>query len=1551
MLSDVLIRHLAASATPVPEVSGLAHIGPGGGLESAASLGFLAELCREMRPSLHRLLKQRKLDREFLDARVRACAELNREQGIGIESPEYVSVLGLEDGEGRVVIGPLRPDFNRAGGRPVAPLPEYLQGPHVTLFGPPDTAKMAINAMNAYHRKPAHEPAIVSRLLDSSPLSPFWGADHEDSKTPLRANLIEGGENLTACMEGTLRLDDYRLARDHLALPIKRFPGLALPSTFLFLDGEPVPLHLYDFALHLHRNWSRPRALVFYVPKLENEEEAAYVHDFIHAAERRIHALHPEYVPGTIRLMIVLENPRAILRAHEIMDALHPYFAGASLGWHDYLASAARLFKNDPQYRIPVKADPEIVIKHIQASHRLVAEVVGSRGGIKVGGMYGILPQAGDARSLQVTLRGFIRDVVTQLKRGLNGFWVAHPDFVRLGIALVIAWDKRAAGDPAPLRELVSELLPEEYRQETLMFVDGPDVAATDEMRTLLVADLAQSDTIANNDPEEIRYNVFQSLQYLTDWLCGNGCVALPTAISEIPVRVMDDLATAERSRWEVWHEVHHGRFPVEELVRIAHEELNFIRRDLSDSRKIVQVKWNERTRKWYPVALQLMLKLMTDPEPAEFATQLLLPFTVPRIRDAADPRQALERIDSGAIALHPPVRALDHYFELCGARRFARTMAELAVPSLEIARRIILSFSREEVLEAASFHGDIGQAGATLDARAAGEQAQVASAAEATRAELRTLGQAYLKRFGFKFLISAQGRTPAQLKAALEDRIKNDPDVELDHARAALWEITEKRLGHLENPLAGLARSHGIIGASIAINTPGTGGGPATQVLHVGESARGGRAVTDTTQFQLASLSKTLAAAFVMEYFRGRGVPLDTPINALLATTGSPYRIPGPQGAQVTLEHCLNHTALNMHYVKGIPGGAAPFRMPTALELLLGAAGYGPVETIGRPGESFSYSGGGFIVLEHLLEALEESRGGSLDALTSEFAGQLGLEHLSFDPLGRPGAGDRAATGYFDTGEPVPGGRLHFPSFAAGALGSSRDMALFLRHLTQAWSSLEGSGPISHDTAVRMLHGRDLGSRAFMGCLMGLGVFTLEAGPNRFAVHQGANEGFRALFLQCYRGPDQGKGMVILCNGDNRAVPFIAQSAQWLLRSLDVGGIDFSRLKTEFNSSGIRPEQLVNQGYKQLLFDAFEPDLAKPIPRTASSLRDPLAAFNLATRARIIDVSNERFARAENLISSWLPEFDPELFEPQGKVMDSWESVRHNPREFDHVLLELEAPSRVAYLSASTRFHDGNHPELIQVRGQTPQGEWLDLLPKRPAAGHALLELSLPDAVRSAVFVRVEARMYPDGGFSRLGLYAELPPEAARRFSGDAQFKRFPDAIPRSKKPLTLPYSPRTQPPRSKAGALVDYASQAQGGRILSASNEHYSPASQVISPFPPLHMFDGMESARSRQPGHHEEVVIGLGRAVRPSRVVLDFTFFVNNNPREVSVEGRLSEATGDGVWQTLAPVTPVKAYAGNQIAFEPAEAPLIDQVRVRTFPDGGINRIKVFAKAPVA
>lgn len=666
-ISDTLLEYLLRKAIPVPGLEEVCQVGECTGLENRESLRFTCALYDAVQKNLNRILEQRLRDRTFIDEQTWICAQHNTEHQLDCQSDSYQTVIGRPDRDGRVVVGPKRSAYYTADGEAVAGIPEWLQPPHVTLFGPPDSAKLAINAMNAYHRQLPDEPKIIEELLARSTSVPKWGADDEDSKTPLRHDLMSAGENLCRCFDGTLTLEDcgksYAINPDKRALPIKRIPGFALPATFLFVRENPLPLHIYDFALHLYHQWHDPKALVFYVPKLENEEEARYLGTLVATAEEMIRKLHPEYRPGTIRLMIVLENPRAIFRVNEIIDELHPYFVGASLGWHDYLGSTARLFKEDSTYRIPVKSDPDIVVKYIKASHELLANVVGPRGGIKVGGMYGVLPVTSERESgsFQISIKGFIKDVVTQLKRNLNGLWVAHPDFVRIGLALVQAWSEYSSGDRSALDGLVKGFLLPCYHQEMLDFIYGDDVAGLDVSdsrfpRSLLAADIRESTIIANNDEREVRYNLFQSLQYITDWMGGNGCVALPAEVEGEPVRVMDDLATAERSRWEVWHEVHHGRFGRRRLVEIAFEELNFIKRGASDRSKQIEVQWNEQTARWYPVALKLTLQLMTAGRPVEFATELLLPFTIDEVRNAVDPWQKAREIDSRKYSLETDI-------------------------------------------------------------------------------------------------------------------------------------------------------------------------------------------------------------------------------------------------------------------------------------------------------------------------------------------------------------------------------------------------------------------------------------------------------------------------------------------------------------------------------------------------------------------------------------------------------------------------------------------------------------------------------------------------------------------------------------------------------------------------------------------------------------------------------------------------------------------------------------------------------------------------------
>ena len=592
------------------------------------------------------MLDQRAVDRGFID---RKTLEL---VASAVGRPD--TVIGLRDETGRVVVGP-------SEGPPVdvepVQVPDFLQGDQVTLFGPPDSAKMAVNAMNALHRIPPGEPELVAELVAASGQVPRWGADDEDSQTPVMSRFLQACEHLMKCYDGTLTAPDARsgtvrtIADSQTSIPINRIPGLALPDGFHLLDGAPLPLHLVDFVTHVWHNRHCPEALVFYVPKLENEEEAAYLRHMLEVTTRAVEAADSTVALPTIQVLCVVENPRAIFRIREMAAALGPHFLGGSLGWHDYLASTARLFQHDPTYRIPVKADPDIVVRHIKASHVRLATEMKAIGGLAIGGMYGVLPLAGDPASAVVSMAGFIRDVFTQMRRGLDGFWVAHPDFVRTGLAGRAS--RRYLADPTDptLPCLVAALVPESAEQQRLLaFIRADDVPGLpsddpDFGRSLLAANLDTSDVIANHDPKEVRYNVFQALQYLAAWLSGVGCVALPAALGtasggSVFVRVMDDLATTERSRWELWAEVHHGRVSEALFEQILAEEVAFIQSGEAQGMRRVQVRWEGEAARWYPVAVRILRQLVRQSPPVEWVTQLLLPFTYEPVREAADPWQ-----------------------------------------------------------------------------------------------------------------------------------------------------------------------------------------------------------------------------------------------------------------------------------------------------------------------------------------------------------------------------------------------------------------------------------------------------------------------------------------------------------------------------------------------------------------------------------------------------------------------------------------------------------------------------------------------------------------------------------------------------------------------------------------------------------------------------------------------------------------------------------------------------------------------------------------------
>jgi len=472
--------------------------------------------------------------------------------------------------------------------------------------------------------------------------------------------------------------------------------------------------------------------------------------------------------------------------------------------------------------------------------------------------------------------------------------------------------------------------------------------------------------------------------------------------------------------------------------------------------------------------------------------------------------------------------------------------------------------------------------------------------------------------------------------------------------------------------------------------------------------------------------------------------------------------------------------------------------------------------------------------------------------------------------------------------------------------------------------------------------------------------VFVAEAGENLLAIHQGANDGFRCVSVYCYKGPDTGKGFVILCNGDSSAVSSVAQISQFILTHLQMSGIDSSKYKTQFDMSKIPTEEIVNRGYRDLVFSAFLPNLPEKIESDATI--DPLAQFNLLNGATFVSVTDQSFARLENLTSRRMPVFDPMLYGKQGKIMDSWETRRHNrtpindPHDVAIFRLREAVPVRYAYIS--TKYHFGNQVLYVAVDGSIEENEsnddWREIFPKIRLEGHSWILVTSPLSMYATPYARIRVRIYPDGGLSRLYLFNDdsLPRDLRSSFPSLSQAKctRYEDAIPTPVKPITPKFhtSPemiRENIARLRVGQLFDCASAAFGGRIVSASNEHYGPAVQVISPYLPINMFDGLESMRSREPNHSENVVIELALPSRVERIDLDFHYFVHNNPLEIEIEATDIEE------KTFAVVNRVyvKNYAANIWSHELDDNlrnRQIKQLSVKIYPDGGFNRIHVWS-----
>jgi malate synthase len=418
----------------------------------------------------------------------------------------------------------------REGDWRIAPVPDDLQDRRVEITGPVDR-KMVINALNSG--------------------ASAYMADFEDSHSPTWEATIEGQINLVDAVNGTIEFispegKKYYLG-DKLATLIVRPRGWHLVEKHVHVDGHPISASIFDFGLYFFHNVN---ALIkagtgpyFYLPKIENHLEARLWNDIFIQAQEQLST--PK---GTIKATVLIETILAAFEVHEIIYELRDHMAGLNCGRWDYIFSFIKKFKNIPDYIFPDRSEITMTRHCMRSYSLLVIQTCHRRGAHAIGGMAAQIPIKNDPVLNEVALSNVRKDKIREVTDGHDGTWVAHPGLVSIA------------------REEFDKAMPTPNQIDKLR----EDVTTTTQNLLTL-----PKGTISENG---LRSNISIGIQYLASWLSGNGCVPL--------YNLMEDAATAEISRAQVWQWVHHpkgiladGRDVTLELFReIIAEEMDRIK-------------------------------------------------------------------------------------------------------------------------------------------------------------------------------------------------------------------------------------------------------------------------------------------------------------------------------------------------------------------------------------------------------------------------------------------------------------------------------------------------------------------------------------------------------------------------------------------------------------------------------------------------------------------------------------------------------------------------------------------------------------------------------------------------------------------------------------------------------------------------------------------------------------------------------------------------------------------------------------------------------------
>jgi malate synthase len=388
----------------------------------------------------------------------------------------------------------------------VAPIPIALSDRRVEITGPVDR-KMIINALNSGAK--------------------VFMADFEDSTAPTLANLLDGQRNLRDAVAGAIDYTSpegrrYEVKPDPAVLMV-RPRGWHLPERHVEIDGEAMSGALFDFGLFAFHNakalHAADRGPYFYLPKLESHREAALWNEVMDHAEDAL-----DLPRGAIKVTVLIETLPAVFEMDEILHALRSRITGLNCGRWDYIFSYIKTLRTHPDRVLPERSQVGMTVPFLKHYSELLIKTCHRRGAFAMGGMAAQIPINHDPAANEAALAKVRADKLREVKAGHDGTWVAHPALV------------------AVAREVFDEHMPTPNQ----LAVARADVIAN---RETLLAPSTGTITRAGFDA-----NVEICLRYLAAWIDGQGCVPIH--------HLMEDAATAEISRAQLWQWLHHADGP-----------------------------------------------------------------------------------------------------------------------------------------------------------------------------------------------------------------------------------------------------------------------------------------------------------------------------------------------------------------------------------------------------------------------------------------------------------------------------------------------------------------------------------------------------------------------------------------------------------------------------------------------------------------------------------------------------------------------------------------------------------------------------------------------------------------------------------------------------------------------------------------------------------------------------------------------------------------------------------------------------------------------------